>query len=265
MSACTFGMHSAGNWKLQFGKRMWGVSFSESTEQIGLDIPHGLLTWAVILQAMEQSATAAPSPGSQSFAGFLAALAAPTENGEPVWNDDDLAEDVATLTYERGSETHTRNSAPEFNDRSMTESAAREHLRILEALPDDLRSAAQTATLESPAPSSVHAEAKLPHNDSTADDRNLKSTSITIRLSKTECEQLRKRAAEAGLTVSAYLRSCTFEAESLRAMVKDTLAQLRSDPSKEDQDSTPPAKGSWLGRWRQRLPQARASQRVAQA
>ena len=59
-------------------------------------------------------------------------------------------------------------------------------------------------------------------------DRNLKSASITIRMSNAECAQLRKRAAEAGLTVSAYLRSCTFEAESLRALVKDTLAQLRA-------------------------------------
>jgi hypothetical protein len=59
-------------------------------------------------------------------------------------------------------------------------------------------------------------------------ERELKCASITIRLSQDECAQLRQRAAEAGLTVSAYLRSCTFEAESLRAMVKDTLAQLRA-------------------------------------
>jgi predicted transcriptional regulator len=47
-------------------------------------------------------------------------------------------------------------------------------------------------------------------------------------MSQAECAQLHSRAAEAGLTVSAYLRSCTFEAESLRAMVKATMAQLRS-------------------------------------
>jgi len=33
---------------------------------------------------------------------------------------------------------------------------------------------------------------------------------------------------EAGLTVSAYLRSCTFEAEALRAQVKEALAELRT-------------------------------------
>jgi len=47
-------------------------------------------------------------------------------------------------------------------------------------------------------------------------------------MSRAECAQLHSRAAEAGLSVSAYLRSCTFEAETLRAMVKDTMAQLRS-------------------------------------
>jgi hypothetical protein len=59
-------------------------------------------------------------------------------------------------------------------------------------------------------------------------ERDLKDSSITIRMSKAECAQLHSRAAEAGLTVSAYLRSCTFEVESLRGMVKDTMAQLRS-------------------------------------
>ena len=62
-------------------------------------------------------------------------------------------------------------------------------------------------------------------------ERDLKCASITIRLSEAECAQLRQRAAEAGLTISAYLRSCTFEAESLRALVRDTMAQLRTATS----------------------------------
>jgi len=54
-----------------------------------------------------------------------------------------------------------------------------------------------------------------------------KSVSITLRVSPDEAGQLRLRAREAGLTVSAYLRSCTFEAEALRAQVKEALAELR--------------------------------------
>jgi hypothetical protein len=66
--------------------------------------------------------------------------------------------------------------------------------------------------------------------------------------------QLRKRAADAGLSVSAYLRSCTFDAESLRAQVKDALARLRAGEStgKAPHDalgSAPdlaPVRRSWL-------------------
>jgi hypothetical protein len=79
-------------------------------------------------------------------------------------------------------------------------------------------------------------------------DRNLKDASITIRMSKAECAQLHRRAAEAGLTVSAYLRSCTFEAESLRAMVKDTLAQLRSATSPAKPAHPAPHRRLWFDR-----------------
>ena len=51
---------------------------------------------------------------------------------------------------------------------------------------------------------------------------------MTIRLSTAECALLRRRAAEAGVTVSAYLRSCTLEADALRAEVKQALAEMRT-------------------------------------
>jgi hypothetical protein len=88
----------------------------------------------------------------------------------------------------------------------------------------------------------------------TLSERNLKCTSVTIRLSQAECAQLRTRAAEAGLTVSAYLRSCTFEAESLRAMVKDTLARLRTGAPAEEPVVSAPTGRSWLGRIARLLP-----------
>jgi len=85
-------------------------------------------------------------------------------------------------------------------------------------------------------------------------DRNLKTASITIRLSPSECAQLRRRAAEAGLTVSAYLRSCTFETEALRALVKDTLAKMRaegvrSDGGRFDEVRDQPVTPSLARRW----------------
>lgn len=70
----------------------------------------------------------------------------------------------------------------------------------------------------------------------------VRSASVTLRLSRAECAQLKRRAAEAGLTVSAYIRSCTFEADRLRAQVKQAVkelrGQLRDEPSGELRDET---------------------------
>ena len=59
-------------------------------------------------------------------------------------------------------------------------------------------------------------------------DRDLRSASVTIRLSKAESAKLHQRAGESGLTVSAYLRACALEAETLRAQVKQALAELKA-------------------------------------
>ena len=67
---------------------------------------------------------------------------------------------------------------------------------------------------------------------------------MTVRFSAEESARLRRRAAEAGLTLSAYLRSCTFEVESLRAQVKQTLAEMRSSeagPQRPSKPQCPPA------------------------
>lgn len=157
----------------------------------------------------------------------------PKQKPAPAWNDDDLADDIATLSYERALRTHSRyrasgtsaaeSSAAEFSDPLPAEPAAPEPIGFEESFPYSPSEAAQPAHSFSakpkPEPASVPGAGL---------ERNLKDASITIRLSKAECAQLHRRAAEAGLTVSAYLRSCTFEAESLREMVKDTLLQLRS-------------------------------------
>jgi hypothetical protein len=200
---------------------------------------------------MQQPATKEPSP---TFAGMLAALAAPAQKRTAVWNDDDLADDVATLSYERALRAHTRYRAPDLNDRALTQPPVLERLRLdlAEALPVGAEPAAPTEASQAASLSCADAEPEAANDTSTAHDRNLKCASITIRLSRAEFAQLRQRAAEARLTVSAYLRSCTVEAESLRAQVKDTLAQLRSEAPKEIQAAEPPAGSSRLG-WLRRL------------
>jgi len=172
-----------------------------------------------------QGRESAPSLSAASFAGILEALAAPAQPPEaPSWNNDGLADDVATLSYENALKTHARYRT---TDQSLTQPADMEPFSYEEASSD--------ASAAAPYPDAQSISSREPK--ATADqepslyrassyERNLKDASITIRMSKAECAQLHRRAAEAGLTVSAYLRSCTFEAESLRAMVKDTLAQL---------------------------------------
>jgi hypothetical protein len=174
---------------------------------------------------MQQPTTSTSAPASPNFASLLAALSAPAQPGGSsvaAWDDDGLEDDTATLSYEHALRSHARyQSAPA--DESLTQAADPEPIHF-EQIPPSVPMA--------PPPLATHPAADLA---SEADrfrtapaERNRKDASVTIRVSKAECEQLHRRAAEAGLTVSAYLRSCTFEAESLRAMVKDTLAQLRS-------------------------------------
>ncbi len=142
-----------------------------------------------------QQAAVESSVTASSFASFLASLAAPPQSASPEWNDDLLGDDVATLRYEQPLQTHGQDRPP---------------------APD-----------RAPAPGSESGQFRSDRGVSVSPDRSLKRASITIRLTEPECAQLRLRAAEAGITVSAYLRSCAFEVESLRTQVKVTLAQLR--------------------------------------
>jgi hypothetical protein len=182
------------------------------------------------------SSSLPPSLTSSSFESLLAALTSPAlSTKEPgskpsekrsvsAWDDGGLADDVATLSYESALKAHARYRP---TDTSLTQ------------LPDPVPFRFEEAAAATPQPApgipaypapraAANPEPKLNRLSPLPAERNLKDASITIRMSKAECAQLHRRAAEAGLTVSAYLRSCTFEAESLRAMVKEAMAQLRS-------------------------------------
>ncbi len=239
-----------------------------------------------MLQPMQNPAENLPSPTPANFAGLLATLMAPPKKAAPAWNDDDLAEDVATLSYERALRTHSRYRAPDLDNRSLTQPARPGPIDSYELAPEEeisTRTAppAPTPTLRKPsnseqgfAPSSS-VESSPRSNRATQPEsasppaslfeRNLKNASVTIRMSKEECAQLHRRAAEAGLTVSAYLRSCTFEAETLRAMVKDTMAQLKSATSAGKQVNPVPLRRSWLQRLKRLLTPWPQSPRTARA
>jgi len=202
-----------------------------------------------MLHSMQQPAPTQPSPAASSFAGFLAALTTPERDEPdraPAWIDEELGEDVATLSYEQALRTHARNKPDSRWDWNA-------------AAPPETAEKRATPRAAEPA------QDNQPPRMDTAADRDLRSASVTIRLSQAECKRLHERAAEAGLTVSAYLRSCTFEVEPLRAQVKDTLAELRAAEADKAGATKRPARNSlfaWVMQWF-RFPARNFSQQAA--
>jgi predicted DNA binding CopG/RHH family protein len=152
---------------------------------------------------MPQSAESVSSRTSGSFASLLASFTGKLQND--AWDDSVLADDVATITYEQALSAHRRGRTRESATISLLDESA-ENVAVAPA-------------------DSADRPSKLPQ---TADEKKPKAASITIRVTTAEQAQLQERAAAAQLSVSAYLRSCIFEAETLRTQVKDALLQIRS-------------------------------------
>lgn len=188
----------------------------------------------------------AENPPSSSFAGMLASLTASARKRTPDW-DNELAEDVISLSYERALSTHARSRSSARDDRALTDLPDPEPSR--KEIPQPLAPRIAEAVPQKASP--AHPEAGSIGSTPARTERR-KDASITIRLSAAECEQLHQRAAEAGLTLSAYMRSCTLEVETLRALVKSAMAQLQAaSPASAVSVPHPPAKSSpsgWLSR-----------------
>ena len=145
-----------------------------------------------------------PGGNPTSFASLLASLTGAGRKPADDWDTSELADDVTRISYEQ---------------------ALRSHRRVRAAEP----------TTAPPSFSGSNPSAPPAHHDS---QKVRKTSSITIRVTEEERIQLRARAAEAGLGVSAYLRSCIFEAESLRAQVKEALTQMRAATENASDAST---------------------------
>lgn len=161
-----------------------------------------------MLHPMPPPAQSSPSPGPSGFADLLASLASPASDAadrSSILDRGEFGDDVVTLSYEHALRNHARYRPADRGDWALTGNGTPKTISCAEAMP----------------PAAVQA------HQGTATHGDLRSESVTVRLSAAECARLRQRAAEAGITVSAYLRSCTFEVESLRAQVKQTLAELR--------------------------------------
>jgi predicted DNA binding CopG/RHH family protein len=164
----------------------------------------------------EEIANTSPQTAND-FARLLAALAAAKPTELPAWNDDASPEDVTTLSYERALRRRARYKPGDMVPPHETRLG-----------PSGLASQSET-----PQRSQVRGSLRQAAAAASTSERDRKCASVTIRMSQEECERLRERAVEAGMTISAYLRSCTFEAEALRAQVKQALTELRSAHSPE--------------------------------
>ena len=71
-----------------------------------------------------------------------------------------------------------------------------------------------------------------------AQESSQRRTILSLRLSEEESEQLKLRAAESGISVSAYMRSCVLDAEHLRTQVKQALNEMRLSIRRSEPAST---------------------------
>jgi hypothetical protein len=204
-----------------------------------------------------------PSSSSTNFAGLLASLMSPDRGTSKALDDDDLADDVATLSYADALRTHSRYKPSTRESEIENPTAGGQTCTAC---------GAQRGNPESAIREQSHGGIEEWHEDPdvvsgfpNATLSSKKCASITIRMSKSECEQLKKRAAEAGLTISAYLRSCTFEAEALRAEVKRTLADLRRPVVRKKTETAPETRGSWFEWLLRFMPHWHMGQRVVRA
>ena len=194
---------------------------------------------------MVATTEASTSPRPATFASLLAGFTSPAAKPSSSIKDG-LEDDIATISYEQALRTHARPRS----------SLASEPLSsLVNASGQSQRKPLATAQPEKGLPLTQANGTTVP-SPGTSREAHRKSASITIRLSEAECAQLHERAQAAELTISAYLRSCIFEAESLRTQVRDALAQLR--PTEPPGASTVPAsptpvRSTPVPSWRSRL------------
>jgi len=164
---------------------------------------------------------------------------------------------VASLSYERALRAHARyRPANRDSDRGdgspMPAGDSGSGARLDASIETGAAGALDAADAIDVSGAAVAADAAPRLQTGTARESDLRSASVTIRLSRAECARLHQRAAEAGLTVSAYLRSCAVEAEGLRAQVKQALAELKAgSKGTSEQGNEKPKRRDFFGwiRW----------------
>ena len=159
----------------------------------------------------------------------------------PLWNSSDLGEDVATLSYEQALRAHARYRPADRDldggwiNRQMPDGARLERR-------SKRRGGARCEAVCGGRHWGRSAVAGRCAGTRSAFDERDDSLEPGA-----ECARLHQRAAEAGLTVSAYLRSCALEAEALRAQVKQALAELKTGRRTKERESEKSAQRTFFG------------------
>jgi predicted DNA binding CopG/RHH family protein len=178
----------------------------------------------------------APFTGTPGFSSALSAAAAPARDAARAMPNADRA----TLWHGAGTDFDATADTANLDTATFSyEGALLAAMRSSEAEAGGI--AVDNAWLEDQA-HAAPVRTELPVAASAQEEK--RSASVTVRLSAAECALLKQRAAEAGLTLSAYLRSCTFEAEALRTQVKQAIQELRGEMRGEVRGQ---AGGEWRG------------------
>jgi predicted DNA binding CopG/RHH family protein len=147
------------------------------------------------------------------------------------WDEGKLAKDVVSLSYESAIGGRTRDASVEGVEPAIASNgrgtAGAPRPRAIDTRAIDTTNAGNTADAADAAEMTEEWNGTERPARQQPPELDLRTSSVTIRLSQGECARLRRRASEAGMTVSAYLRSCVLEADSLRAQVKVALGELR--------------------------------------
>ena len=168
---------------------------------------------------MQTSTAFAPSPQSDSFATFLARLAE-----LPDWNSDAPVEPSGTHVYDDLAETGEEDLASLSYEHALrTSTRKRPHARA---------NRIENSQYANPSPKTALAVQPSPKALETrpfeiAEPRQARTT---IRFTAGENKLLRRRASENGIAISAYVRSCVLEVESLRAQVERLMTEMNIHP-----------------------------------
>lgn len=211
----------------------------------------------------EVIASSKPRPGS--FTSILEGLSGKLDGSAGGPERDALADDVVMLSYEQALQRHGR-----FQSNSPSDPEAGETTKAKRSDEGSRHAAEANRPLDPGEPASGKKSGPATEGKGTEASEARKAASITVRMSGAECAQVHARAAEAGMTVSAYVRSCVFEAESLRAQVKQALAELRAARTADWAASEQPSAYAEAGRgsargWRTRLISRWTGKRSTQA